>query len=235
MFAYRYGSGSRAVLFLPSLGQSADVHRHVARALASDDTVCYLPDLRGHGLSQGRWSLFPYRADVAYWIASLRSYSELYVIGHGLSASTMLEYDHQAHELDDLPPMPDGMLLLGPLFSGREILPEGMFRMLNVRLFRKSLNCRLHDPEEAWEEIARYGMHPCRIQTPATVLVAADEQRDPLDYLSGEVKVRRVPWLHHALSGRVTRAELARHTSEIRDELQQLFAADDPIRFRLAR
>lgn len=241
------------VLILPDIGDSIldGFLDRIAEQIASDDTTVYIPELRGHPASQGAWSLHLYRADIAHWLAHYRHlHDRFYVVALGLSASTMLEYDDQAHRFrGTIPPIPDGMLLLGPTFSGEEILPylstvthftrkafPGLSERLLARKVPKRLRrCRFANLSDSWRDLLTYRLAPVRAQTPTVVLAAQDEHADPFKRIFGSVRIRKVPWLHHLRSGLLSHAELLHRLGTVRAEFTRLREEDLPHRFRVAR
>lgn len=224
-WVYERGNPERTLLVLPSLGEKAGRYEGLMQSLLPENTRGYLLDLRGHGLSQGRWRLSAYRADIAYWIDKLDG---PFVIANGFSAGTMLEYEHQAHELRELPDVPCGMLLLSPIINGNNLLPAGML----ARNLEKHFGCRIDDQKKVRDQLSHYLLGYVRVQTPTTIIIPHNDPADLIGRVRGNVRVRRVKWLHHE---RATRAELAAHIDILRDELGSLLQADRPIRFRAAR
>lgn len=240
----RWGTGKRAVLILPALGESLSegFYDRIASAILARDLTVYALELRGHDLSQGWWTLNAFRVDVAYWIATLsEKHRHVYVIASGLSASVMLEYEEQAHRMPD-PPIPDGMLLLSPVFRGRDVLPElprtflpGGRRRALARIFARAdgshgfRRCRLdrEGMERLWDELSAYVLPPVRVQTPSVMLVPTEVHANPLKRVFGSIAIRRVVWLHGD-----TEAGLAAHLAEVREAFRAVREAEKPIRFR---
>jgi len=237
------GKTNTAILIIPNIGETLldGYYGRFAEHLLEKGTAIFILELRGHKLSEGEWSLHAYRADIAYWMAHFRStYKHLYVVAHGFSASTMLEYDDQAHRFpSQLPPLPDGMVLIDPIFSGKDLLPahgrghKVARTLLGNRAYEKKLrgmNVRFADPKAFWKEMEAYVLDPVRIQTPSVLFVAGDELASPLKRVFGSVNMRRVTWLHHG-----TRAEFAKHARAITEAIAYVKQEGKPHRFRVRK
>ncbi len=253
---FSLGEPRRAILLLPDMGESLSdgLYDALARSLLSPGTVAYAVELRGHTLSQGRWSLHAHRVDIAYLIAHLRRlHGELFVVASGISASTMLEYDDQAHRFPSrMPPLPSGMLLLSPTFSGKDALPKAtrpkpaMRRIapaLHDRLVLRALrgkggagygHCRIDraGARVFWDELSAYRFGPVRVQTPSAMLVPMDTHAEPLKRVFGNVRLMRFDWLPSLRRRDIDAVELAQHLHEISAAFASVAAAERPIRFR---
>jgi hypothetical protein len=254
----RQGDVRRQVLILPHLGESImdPAHERIARSIMEEGMLVRLVELRAHKLSEGHWSLGAFRRDLTQLIAQCASSGvPLYVVAWGLCASTMLEYDDQAHTFRGMfPPLPSGMLLLDPLFSGKDILPRSRLhraaRAVSPALSRAVLSrllrapggygfgaCRLRreDLSRFWRELSAYEFVPVRAQTPSWALVPIDEHADPLKRIFGSVRVKRVDWLHHLRAGKLSSAQAAQHLAELRSAFSAVLESEPPIRFRVER
>ncbi len=238
--SWRGNSAGTCILLLPNLGETLLHGRYetLCEHLSEEDRDVIALELRGHRLSQGEWSVHAFHADTAALLAYFRSrYETFVVIASGFSASVMLEYDDQAHELRPLPPLPDGMVLLDPVFDGNTLLPrQGVVQRLARVVVPKQvvakrlarLDVRFEDPVRAWHFFERYRLEPVRIQTPTTLFIADDVLTDRLKRLFGSVTLEQ-------LEPGTTRAELARHTARVRAAVDRVLSGERPHRFRAVR
>ena len=148
-----------ATLVLPGLGASIAAHDYfyedLGQAIANTTaTTVYLAELRGHGISEGQWSLEKHRTDIITLLSILRQqYQKVLVVAHSLSASILLELENstslQLNEYSSnhttIQPqknslqktslqktshhtkqvlLPDGMLLLAPVFTLQPFIPK---------------------------------------------------------------------------------------------------------------
>jgi alpha-beta hydrolase superfamily lysophospholipase len=123
-----WGGRGKAVLVLPSEGEhiSGAFYDDLGHAIADRNTTAYLLELRGHGISEGRWSLEEHRRDIDHVIEMLhKAFHEVYVIAQGLSASLMLEREHTGQAIN-------GMLLIAPRFEHKKGKQE--YRLQPVRV-----------------------------------------------------------------------------------------------------
>lgn len=224
-------SGREAgLLIIPDIGQTV-LHPYFDRLgehLSTHMDVVLL-ELRGHRLSQGKWSLPQYRRDIAHWIVKYRSFKRFYVLALGFSATTLLEYDDQAHTFRG-PPVPDGMVLINPAFSGSDVLPDGIFRRRAVMKHLAKHKVSVEDVGMLIRSMDAYVFNPVRIQTPSVVFVAGDVLGEPLQKIFGSVDLRTQRWLHHG-----TQAEVAKHLKEVESAVKMLLSGERPHRFRAGR
>jgi pimeloyl-ACP methyl ester carboxylesterase len=221
-----------ACLLLPDLGESSVVYEGLGKLLAEAGAEVYAPDLRGHAMSEGTWSLSAQRADIAAWIHVLRvEHERVVIVASGLHASLLLELEEQAHEMRSIerPDLPDGLVLLEPLLNGVTIRPRGAGALLTDRFGEcRDLTAR------ARAELSHFRLGPVRVQTPTVLFVkgslVSDDPQDVLKRIFGNVKVFRAPWISPT-----TRVERIRAEHEIARSVVSLSKAEQPIRFRSKR
>lgn len=220
LFVRRCGEDNPAILILPALGERADAHLRTLEAVAPLGTA-YLMELRGHGLSEGEYSLALHRRDVLGWLRFLRrQHGHVYVVAHGLSASLLLEHEESAHRrhAEERPDLPDGMVLAEPVFG--HALP----RFFALRALRRRYPA-LRMPRDArrlLDDLSSFSLAPVRAQTPTVVLSTNDDI------------LRRV---FHARLLRTeacgTDAQRAHLVQSIARELAHVMQQERPIRFRV--
>jgi alpha-beta hydrolase superfamily lysophospholipase len=104
------GGSKRAVLLLPGRNEHIDLplYQDVLSDAADAAGTSYAVDLRGHGRSEGRWSMERHRADIARLLSLLHEkYAQVYVVAAGASAQVMLELEERGSKVQ-------GMVLLLP-------------------------------------------------------------------------------------------------------------------------
>jgi len=104
-----FGGRKRAVLILPGRGEQIDtpLYDDLARDAVDGLTTSYTVEIRGHGRSEGRWSMDEHRKDIDHLLRLLHNvFKSVYVIASGASALVMLEREHKQ--------LIHGMVLLNP-------------------------------------------------------------------------------------------------------------------------
>ncbi|MBR9701068.1 hypothetical protein GOV11_04340 [Candidatus Woesearchaeota archaeon] len=199
------GDSDKAVLVLPDVGESIDegIYPHLQKHLSG--YTSYFVDLRGHGHSHGKHILDHHWLDIQYWIIRLKKdHKRLYVIAKGLSASLLLKYEDQAHYLDRIPPIPDGLVLLAPLFEGR--------------------HSKSKDPA-----MKHFFLGPVRMQTPTRIFIPGkDYTTDHLKRFFGNCLTFKASWLHR---GPFSHVEMKQGLDKIEAQLTAISKAEKPIRF----
>lgn len=121
--------GDKAVLVFPALGSTIDNDFHIDLCNIEGATT-YIVELRGHGLSEGRWSLEQQREDMRHIIKLLREhFHSVYVIAHDITAALMLESECDV----------DGMILVNPLL-------HTSIKSKQLGSARGQISCELHIP-----------------------------------------------------------------------------------------
>jgi alpha-beta hydrolase superfamily lysophospholipase len=117
------GGGKRAVLIVPGMQRriSERWYDDLASSLRDESTTTYLLELRGHGLSEGKFSLDQHRKDLELVLGLLRKrFKKIFTISHDLSASVLLSHEHNL----------DGMILIEPSLEHK----KEQFRLTPVRV-----------------------------------------------------------------------------------------------------
>lgn len=168
-----------AVLIIPDFGETI-LHGKYDVLCESIPFTTYLLELRGHGHSEGQWTVAHHLNDVQVLLQSLSGkFRKVFIIAHGITASLLLEWEHQQHLLQ-----PAGMLLVAPE------------QQRKLGIFSHTGACRTHPRLRA--DLASFTMRPVRVQTPT--IIFSDPAHPILKSIFGPVKVKRIqPSISHFL------------------------------------
>ena len=119
-----YNKSNKAILILPRVGASIkeEFYQCLGQELSVQGEV-HLLELRGHKLSQGKYSVDAHWGDMQYWIVKLKKeYKEVFVVAEEMSASLLLQFESQVHTMTKSlrPPIPDGYVLIDPVFESKK-------------------------------------------------------------------------------------------------------------------
>lgn len=201
------GDKKNVILVLPDVGESIEGGIYPALQKLLPGFTAYFVELRGHYNSQGTHTLYHHWHDIQYWVIRLKKeYDNLYVVARGLSASLLLKYEDQAHYIGEnaRPPLPDGLILLSPSFTG-----EGY---------------KTKD-----KQLLHFRLPAVRTQTPTRIFIPSKEfTTDHLKRFFGNCLTIQAKWLH---PGSLTRVELLLGLKRVVKELKSVAAEGKPIRF----
>ncbi|MDD9954507.1 MAG: alpha/beta fold hydrolase [Candidatus Woesearchaeota archaeon] len=124
LHVHHFPGSEHGIVVFPGLGISSQ--HAFYQQLGDLDHSVYVVELRGHGKSEGEWSLDHHRQDIAHVLREFKGkHNHLFTVASGLSASLLLEHEHMAHEQNPKgQPLPDGMVLLHPTMEGATLLPK---------------------------------------------------------------------------------------------------------------
>ena len=115
------------VLIIPDHGKLIERYERLAESLQAAGFNVFLLELRGHGLSEGNWSLQKHFSDIEQLLEALRYHKHhgaLYIIAEGVSATLLLQHR----------PAVNGVVLLDPVQEWREVKLSPVHVQLPTRI-----------------------------------------------------------------------------------------------------